>query len=756
MRNSPAIDRIVPRERDAGDRTPGSPRILAVAARCDALPAGSFRSRLTFMLLCAVLLATVSAAPAAAQQPAGTVDRSAASAPGAPVAGFADRINLATLGHLAVHSNGRLKSLDSFTTAVMQVITGPHRIDGQVRTYTYLDMMFRPENYFERDVIYVPKKVVRERLVQAMRRDPALTADLSARLDRFMKTGLIAESILRRRDVSAEMAALRGDLIKTARFIEDVDFARQMMHPANLEGGLRLMPQPGAGPLDPWLTPTEFISADWTGIPGFDSNMQQDVRSAWESLRDGWRRQDVDTVNRAIEQLAAAARHINPDLYPRGARTGWPWSFVADDSPEGGDASTAAWVACILVIAGFLGVGVFGFSTARPRLGLLGVTIASALCLMQAGALIIGRFDALELESMYFNNHHWFTLNWVVYLLAMVPLLMGVVYRWRGAHVAGMVIFLLAFAFQTAALLLRWYVADRWPNSNMFEAVTTAAWFGGCGAIIMEMIVWRTGMRNLFALGSAAGSMTALMAAHFLPQALNANISNRMPVLDDVWLYIHTNVIIFSYALIFMAAIVAGLYMIYRLIAHLNGFGGTHHYARVGGAGSLIAMGGGAVVSHQAEGITASRHQGIEASGADNPSVLSTQHAALGGPAGHQQSAVSRNTEPTPPPTARLTVGQVFDGATMILMELSFILLWAGIVMGAMWADHSWGRPWGWDPKEVFALNTFIVFAVLVHVRLKVKDKGLWTALLVLAGCVVMLFNWIFINFKISGLHSYA
>jgi ABC-type transport system involved in cytochrome c biogenesis permease subunit len=80
----------------------------------------------------------------------------------------------------------------------------------------------------------------------------------------------------------------------------------------------------------------------------------------------------------------------------------------------------------------------------------------------------------------------------------------------------------------------------------------------------------------------------------------------------------------------------------------------------------------------------------------------------------------------------------------MVLMELSFVLLWAGIVMGAIWADHSWGRPWGWDPKEVFALNTFIVFAVLIHMRLKVKDKGLWTALARVIGCFVMLFNWIF------------
>jgi ABC-type transport system involved in cytochrome c biogenesis permease subunit len=98
----------------------------------------------------------------------------------------------------------------------------------------------------------------------------------------------------------------------------------------------------------------------------------------------------------------------------------------------------------------------------------------------------------------------------------------------------------------------------------------------------------------------------------------------------------------------------------------------------------------------------------------------------------------------------------VLDGATMLLFELFFIILWTGIIMGAIWADHSWGRPWGWDPKEVFALNTWIIFLILVHVRIKVQDKALWTAVLGVVGCSVMLFNWIVVNFFITGLHSYA
>ena len=47
-------------------------------------------------------------------------------------------------------------------------------------------------------------------------------------------------------------------------------------------------------------------------------------------------------------------------------------------------------------------------------------------------------------------------------------------------------------------------------------------------------------------------------------------------------------------------------------------------------------------------------------------------------------------------------------------------------------------------------------FAILIHVRFVVRNKGLWTAWLSIAGCLMMAFNWCFVNFYIVGLHSYA
>jgi cytochrome c-type biogenesis protein CcsB len=305
----------------------------------------------------------------------------------------------------------------------------------------------------------------------------------------------------------------------------------------------------------------------------------------------------------------------------------------------------------------------------------------------------------LSWESWYADSGHM-TWVWMVYLLSVVLLLLAVVYKWTFAQWAGMGVYVFAVALHTFAVMLRWYVAGRWPNSNMFEAVTTSAWFGAVGAIFFEVVARRTPMRNLFALGGAVTSMAALMSAHFMPVSLNPAIGNMMPILHDVWLYIHTNVVIFSYVLIAMAAVSALLYLLHRLA------GGEADYARAGGAATLMAM------------------------GAASSGELAPKRA--------------------------VTWAQVLDGVTMVLMEVAFVMLWAGIVMGAIWADHSWGRPWGWDPKEVFALNTFIIFVILIHVRLKVRDKGLWTAWLAVIGFISMLFNWIVINFIISGLHSYA
>ncbi len=120
-----------------------------------------------------------------------------------------------------------------------------------------------------------------------------------------------------------------------------------------------------------------------------------------------------------------------------------------------------------------------------------------------------------------------------------------------------------------------------------------------------------------------------------------------------------------------------------------------------------------------------------------------TQGGLSAGPANDQSAAAS---------TFLITL----DQCNLVLLQLAFWILGTAIVLGAVWADESWGRPWGWDPKETFALVTWIVYLVIVHVRVATHNKAWWTAVLSIVGFFVMLFNWIGVNFFLVGLHSYA
>lgn len=554
--------------------------------------------------------------------------------PAAPAAAFEDLVDLSAFGTIAVHSQGRVKSFDSFATGMMQFVMGSRQIDGQSSSFTYLDLMLRPERYVGRDVVFIKMKQIRAQIVQSLQAAGGAQAidDFEARMQRFIETGLLSEELLLSEPVQALLQRLRTDLVRTASKVQEIDTAIQVKNPGTLHRSLTVVPPPGGDVNDFWLT-FEDLSVSLAHAhedAELNPQLHQQLTTQWSSFITSWRQSDAAGVNAAATQLVTLLPLINPELYPQQSRLSW--------------------------------------------------------------------------ESWYFRARNM-TWVWIIYLFSVIPLLASMVYRWPSARWMGISLFIVAFAFHTFATMLRWYVAERWPNSNMFEAITTAAWFGGCFALVMELIVRRTPMRNLFFLGSAVASMVAVMATRLFPLSLNANIGNMMPVLHDIWLYIHTNIIIFSYCLIFLASVSGGLYLLRRIWMALRGQPGSGEYAHVGGAASLMMT----------------RPDGTK---------------YLAGP--------------------RTTFGQVLDGSTMILMELSFILLWTGLVMGAIWADHSWGRPWGWDPKEVFALNTFLVFALLVHVRIKVKDKGLWTAILAVIGCGVMLFNWIIINFAITGLHSYA
>jgi hypothetical protein len=90
-------------------------------------------------------------------------------------------------------------------------------------------------------------------------------------------------------------------------------------------------------------------------------------------------------------------------------------------------------------------------------------------------------------------------------------------------------------------------------------------------------------------------------------------------------------------------------------------------------------------------------------------------------------------------------------------IQVGVLLLAAGTILGGVWADYSWGRFWGWDPKEVWALVALLGYLCVLHARFAgwVGQRGLPALAAACFSLIVM--AWYGVNFVLgAGLHSYG
>ncbi|HTF57812.1 MAG TPA: cytochrome c biogenesis protein CcsA [Planctomycetota bacterium] len=90
-------------------------------------------------------------------------------------------------------------------------------------------------------------------------------------------------------------------------------------------------------------------------------------------------------------------------------------------------------------------------------------------------------------------------------------------------------------------------------------------------------------------------------------------------------------------------------------------------------------------------------------------------------------------------------------------LQVTVLFLLTGILLGAVWAGEAWGRPWGWDMKETWALITLIAYLVTLHGRFTGYVRGLGTALCALGGFMLVILCYYGVNFIFGkGLHTYG
>ena len=118
---------------------------------------------------------------------------------------------------------------------------------------------------------------------------------------------------------------------------------------------------------------------------------------------------------------------------------------------------------------------------------------------------------------------------------------------------------------------------------------------------------------------------------------------------------------------------------------------------------------------------------------------------------------VRKSISATVQPLVKRVNSQLMDEITYRAVLIAFPIFTLGALIFAMiWAQEAWGRYWGWDPKEVWALITFLFYAAFLHLRLSKGWEGKKSAWLAVIGFCIIMFNLVVVNLILAGLHSYA
>jgi cytochrome c-type biogenesis protein CcsB len=331
-----------------------------------------------------------------------------------------------------------------------------------------------------------------------------------------------------------------------------------------------------------------------------------------------------------------------------------------------------------------------------------------------------GSTDA-EVFYNWFDPFFW---SWVVSLGATLCLL-AAVGRWRKPLFwLGAAMLTLGQGCTAAGLGLRAYITGLVPLTGMFETVVFVAFFAGMLGLAFALLplcrrepgaMARILQRRPFVLAGAIVGVTAAVLAYYAPASvMHRNLGAVTPILrDNFWLAVHVVTIMASYASAAIALILGNIALGYYLFGR---------YGKTSGQW-LVASG-----------------QGEYGFDAEDPSS--------GGPA-------LRLTHPTrrrPPAACALLSGFIYTA-----IGITVVLLAAGTILGALWADKAWGRFWGWDPKEVWALISLLVYLVFLHARHIGWSRDFGMAVTAVFGFTAILFTWYAVNFILgSGKHAYG
>ncbi|MEH2081698.1 MAG: c-type cytochrome biogenesis protein CcsB [Nostoc sp.] len=310
---------------------------------------------------------------------------------------------------------------------------------------------------------------------------------------------------------------------------------------------------------------------------------------------------------------------------------------------------------------------------------------------------------------------------------------------------AGMAIANLCIATLLGA---RWIEAGYFPLSNLYESLFFLTW----GITAIHLIAENSSRSRLVGVATAPVAMAiAAFATMTLPSQMQAS-EPLVPALKSNWLMMHVSVMMLSYSALMVGSLLAIAFLIVtrgqniQLQGSSVGTGGYRSNGyRLHKASELISQPLTPAVENNgfARFETSSNGNG---NGNGNTAVLNLVTTP--------ESQAVASAEPLSP--QRLSLAETLDNISYRIIGLGFPLLTIGIIAGGVWANEAWGSYWSWDPKETWALITWLVFAAYLHARITRGWQGRRPAILASAGLLVVWVCYLGVNLLGKGLHSYG
>jgi cytochrome c-type biogenesis protein CcsB len=319
----------------------------------------------------------------------------------------------------------------------------------------------------------------------------------------------------------------------------------------------------------------------------------------------------------------------------------------------------------------------------------------------------------MEIQSFLDN------LIFVVLLLTTIVYWAGLIYTnlkfltkisFSGIAVANLGLFCL--------LSLRWLNYGYFPLSNLYESLMFLAWGITFTSAFLEQ---KTQSSILGAISTPISLFVVGFAGLSLPESMQTP-SPLVPALKSNWLMMHVTVMMLSYASLIVGSLLGILFLILtagredEISLQGNSYGNNFSNTKLGN--------------------TPFFKEGLE----ENYSNLLLEEKLT--------AVVTKDN--------RLNLLESVDNLSYRTISFGFPLLTIGIIAGAVWANEAWGSYWSWDPKETWALITWLVFASYLHARITRSWQGRKPAIIASVGFIVVWICYLGVNFLGKGLHTYG